>query len=56
MKQSQMKNFKLYFTISEILKVSDGLKRRLETAEDKIGKLEDRPIEGSQSKEQRKQA
>lgn len=29
MKQSQMKNFKLNFTISEILKVNDGLKKKI---------------------------
>lgn len=31
-----------------------GLKKRLETAEEKIGKLEDRPIEGSLLKRTKK--
>lgn len=33
-----------------------GLKKRLEIAEERVGKLEHRPIEGTQSKEHKKQA
>lgn len=51
-KKNQMKILKLKFTIPKILEVNDEIQRRLKTAEEKIGKLEDRPIEGTQSKEQ----
>lgn len=51
-KKNQMKILKLKFTIPKILEVNDEIQRRLKTAEEKIGRLEDRPIEGTQSKEQ----
>ena len=55
-KKSQRKILKLKITIPGILKINDWLKRRLETVEGRVGRLEYRPIVVTQPKEHRKQA
>ena len=48
----QIKILELKITISEILKIKEGLKIKLENAEE-VGELENRPIESTLSKENR---